>query len=87
MRSRILSIRYILRVFEWARKYGLRIYLDLHTVPGSQNGEQLGSARFDGGVGAVVALIGDAGFLFSFLLSLLSAQAITTPGSSDKSTS
>lgn len=22
----------------WARKYGLRIYLDLHTVPGSQNG-------------------------------------------------
>jgi aryl-phospho-beta-D-glucosidase BglC (GH1 family) len=29
--------KYILRVFEWARKYGLRIYLDLHTVPGSQN--------------------------------------------------
>ncbi|THH04547.1 hypothetical protein EW146_g10148 [Bondarzewia mesenterica] len=24
--------KYILRVFEWARKYGLRIYLDLHTV-------------------------------------------------------
>ncbi|EPQ55353.1 glycoside hydrolase [Gloeophyllum trabeum ATCC 11539] len=30
--------KYILRMFEWARKYGLRIYLDLHTVPGSQNG-------------------------------------------------
>lgn len=23
---------------EWARKYGLRVELDLHTVPGSQNG-------------------------------------------------
>lgn len=30
---------YILRAFDWARKYGLRIYLDLHTVPGSQNGK------------------------------------------------
>ncbi|KAI0915319.1 hypothetical protein AcV5_003824 [Taiwanofungus camphoratus] len=29
---------YILRVFEWARKYGIRINLDLHTIPGSQNG-------------------------------------------------
>ncbi|KAH9175029.1 glycoside hydrolase family 5 protein [Lactarius sanguifluus] len=29
---------YILRLVGWARKYGLRIYLDLHTVPGSQNG-------------------------------------------------
>ncbi|KAI0262189.1 glycoside hydrolase superfamily [Gloeopeniophorella convolvens] len=33
-----VSWKYILRVFGWARKYGLRIYLDLHTVPGSQNG-------------------------------------------------
>ena len=23
---------------EWARKYGLRIYLDIHGLPGSQNG-------------------------------------------------
>lgn len=30
---------YILRVFEWARKYGIRINLDLHTIPGSQNGQ------------------------------------------------
>ncbi|THH27838.1 hypothetical protein EUX98_g6353 [Antrodiella citrinella] len=30
--------KYILRVFRWARKYGLRISLDLHTAPGSQNG-------------------------------------------------
>ncbi|KAI0785873.1 glycoside hydrolase superfamily [Abortiporus biennis] len=29
---------YILRLFQWARKYGLRINLDLHTMPGSQNG-------------------------------------------------
>ncbi|TFY76332.1 hypothetical protein EWM64_g7678, partial [Hericium alpestre] len=33
-----VSWKYILRLFGWARKYGLRIYLDLHTVPGSQNG-------------------------------------------------
>ena len=36
---------YILRAFEWARKYGLRIYLDLHTVPGSQNGASVGFAE------------------------------------------
>ncbi|TDL22953.1 glycoside hydrolase [Rickenella mellea] len=30
--------KYILRLFEWARKYGLRVNLDLHTIPGSQNG-------------------------------------------------
>ncbi|PSS05560.1 hypothetical protein PHLCEN_2v3730 [Hermanssonia centrifuga] len=29
---------YILKVLQWARKYGLRVELDLHTVPGSQNG-------------------------------------------------
>jgi len=29
--------KYIVRLFGWARKYGIRIYLDLHTVPGSQN--------------------------------------------------
>ncbi|TDL22966.1 glycoside hydrolase [Rickenella mellea] len=30
--------KYILRLFGWARKYGLRVNLDLHTIPGSQNG-------------------------------------------------
>ncbi|KAJ3565745.1 hypothetical protein NP233_g7440 [Leucocoprinus birnbaumii] len=30
--------KYALRAFQWARKYGLRINLDLHTIPGSQNG-------------------------------------------------
>lgn len=33
-----LSWRYLLRGIEWARKYGLRVNLDLHGLPGSQNG-------------------------------------------------
>ncbi|KAL4079041.1 glycoside hydrolase family 5 protein [Scleroderma citrinum] len=45
---------YILRVFQWARKYGLRINLDLHTIPGSQNGYnhsgKLGTVNFMNGV-------------------------------------
>ena len=32
------SWRYLLRGIEWARKYGLRVNLDPHAVPGSQNG-------------------------------------------------
>ncbi|KAK3692838.1 glucan 1,3-beta-glucosidase 2 [Podospora appendiculata] len=32
------SWRYLLRAVEWARKYGLRVNLDLHALPGSQNG-------------------------------------------------
>ena len=30
--------RYMLRAIEWARKYGLRVNLDPHGMPGSQNG-------------------------------------------------
>jgi len=30
--------RYFLKAIKWARKYGLRINLDLHALPGSQNG-------------------------------------------------
>lgn len=30
--------RYFLKGVQWARKYGLRVNLDLHAVPGSQNG-------------------------------------------------
>ncbi|KAF8602790.1 glycoside hydrolase [Ceratobasidium sp. AG-I] len=30
--------KYFLKAIGWARKYGLRINLDLHAVPGSQNG-------------------------------------------------
>ncbi|PVF96563.1 glycoside hydrolase [Serendipita vermifera] len=29
---------YFLKAIQWARKYGIRINLDLHAVPGSQNG-------------------------------------------------
>ncbi|KAJ7573996.1 glycoside hydrolase family 5 protein [Mycena floridula] len=29
---------YFLRLISWCRKYGIRINLDLHTIPGSQNG-------------------------------------------------
>ncbi|KAG2009614.1 exo-beta-1,3-glucanase, variant 4 [Coprinopsis cinerea AmutBmut pab1-1] len=32
------SWTYFLKAIQWARKYGLRIYLDLHALPGSQNG-------------------------------------------------
>jgi len=34
----MISWRYLLRGIEWARKYGLRVNLDLHGLPGSQNG-------------------------------------------------
>ena len=33
-----ISWRYLLRAIEYARKYGLRVNLDLHALPGSQNG-------------------------------------------------
>ncbi|KAI5303387.1 Mitochondrial translocator assembly and maintenance protein 41, partial [Ascosphaera pollenicola] len=33
-----VSWRYLLRGIEWARRFGLRILLDLHGIPGSQNG-------------------------------------------------
>ncbi|KAH7929557.1 glycoside hydrolase family 5 protein [Leucogyrophana mollusca] len=45
---------YILRVLQWARKYGIRVNLDLHTIPGSQNGYnhsgKLGMVNFLNGV-------------------------------------
>lgn len=31
--------RYFVRFLGWARKYGMRVCLDLHAVPGSQNGQ------------------------------------------------
>lgn len=33
-----VSWTYFLKALGWARKYGLRVYLDLHGLPGSQNG-------------------------------------------------
>ncbi|KAF9018269.1 glycoside hydrolase, partial [Hymenopellis radicata] len=38
--------RYILKAFSWARKYGIRVNLDLHTIPGSQNGKFTGQVNF-----------------------------------------
>ncbi|RDB21561.1 putative glucan 1,3-beta-glucosidase D [Hypsizygus marmoreus] len=44
------SWSYFLKAIKWARKYGLRINLDLHSVPGSQNGwnhsGRLGTVNF-----------------------------------------
>ncbi|KAK4701072.1 glucan 1,3-beta-glucosidase, partial [Phenoliferia sp. Uapishka_3] len=49
---------YLLKAIEWARKYGLRINLDLHAVPGSQNGynhsSKLGTVNFLNGVMGIV---------------------------------
>lgn len=36
--DRIGCVEYVDQSFDWADKYGLKIMLDLHTVPGSQNG-------------------------------------------------
>ncbi|KAL0947438.1 hypothetical protein HGRIS_013547 [Hohenbuehelia grisea] len=33
-----VSWTYFLKAIKWARKYGIRINLDLHAIPGSQNG-------------------------------------------------
>lgn len=33
-----IAWRYLLRAIEWCREHGLRVKLDLHGVPGSQNG-------------------------------------------------
>ncbi|KAH8914914.1 glycoside hydrolase family 5 protein [Atractiella rhizophila] len=46
--------KYVLKGFEWCRKYGIRVNLDLHAVPGSQNGNnhsgRLGNVNFLMGV-------------------------------------
>ncbi|PPQ78746.1 hypothetical protein CVT25_010749 [Psilocybe cyanescens] len=48
------SWTYFLKAVQWARKYGIRIYLDLHALPGSQNGwnhsGKSGSVNFMNGV-------------------------------------
>ncbi|WWC89117.1 uncharacterized protein L201_004035 [Kwoniella dendrophila CBS 6074] len=33
-----VSWAYVLKALQWARKYGIRVNLDLHNVPGSENG-------------------------------------------------
>ena len=48
--------RYFLKAIKWARKYGLRINLDLHALPGSQNGW-----NHSGRLGSVNVLSGPMG--------------------------
>ena len=55
---KLISFRYLLRGIEYARKYGLRVFLDLHAVPGSQNGY-----THSGRVGPVHWLAGPNGAL------------------------
>ncbi|KAF9513357.1 glycoside hydrolase family 5 protein [Hydnum rufescens UP504] len=40
-----VSWTYFLKAIKWARKYGIRINLDLHTLPGSQNGYNHGGKQ------------------------------------------
>ncbi|TFK42709.1 exo-beta-1,3-glucanase [Crucibulum laeve] len=51
------SWTYFLKAIKWARKYGIRINLDLHSVPGSQNGW-----NHSGRLGTVGFLNGPMGF-------------------------
>lgn len=39
------ALQYVDRAFAWAQKYGLRVLLDLHAAPGSQNGEMHSGQR------------------------------------------
>ncbi|KAJ7643673.1 exo-beta-1,3-glucanase [Roridomyces roridus] len=48
------SWTYFLKAIQWARKYGIRIFMDLHALPGSQNGwnhsGKAGTVNFMNGV-------------------------------------
>ncbi|KAI0362338.1 glycoside hydrolase [Trametes cingulata] len=50
------SWTYFLKAIQWARKYGLRINLDLHSLPGSQNGW-----NHSGRLGSINVLYGPMG--------------------------
>jgi glucan 1,3-beta-glucosidase len=49
-------VSYFLKAIQWARKYGLRINLDFHALPGSQNGW-----NHSGKLGSVNVLYGPMG--------------------------
>jgi aryl-phospho-beta-D-glucosidase BglC (GH1 family) len=53
------SWTYILKVLGWARKYGIRVNLDLHTIPGSQNGYNH-SGRVGGTINFLFGIMGIA---------------------------
>ncbi|KAH6786709.1 hypothetical protein C2S52_006261 [Perilla frutescens var. hirtella] len=39
------SIEFVNKAFSWAKKYGIKVILDLHAVPGSQNGWEHSGTR------------------------------------------
>ncbi|GFQ06696.1 glucan 1 3-beta-glucosidase a [Phtheirospermum japonicum] len=39
------SLQALDKAFEWAKKYGIKVILDLHAAPGSQNGNEHSSSR------------------------------------------
>lgn len=55
-----VSWKYIVQALQWAKKYGLRVNLDLHAVPGSQNGwnhsGKIGSTNWMNGVMGIANL-------------------------------
>ncbi|KAJ3561701.1 hypothetical protein NP233_g10033 [Leucocoprinus birnbaumii] len=51
------SWQYFLKAIQWARKYGIRINLDLHALPGSQNGW-----NHSGKLGTIGVLNGPMGY-------------------------
>ncbi|KAL4736835.1 glycoside hydrolase superfamily [Aspergillus similis] len=55
-----ISWRYLLRVIEYCRKYGLRVNLDPHGMPGSQNG-----MNHSGRQGSIRWLNGDDGEVYA----------------------
>lgn len=54
--SEAIFFRYFLKAIQWARKYGIRINLDFHALPGSQNGW-----NHSGKLGSVNVLYGPMG--------------------------
>ena len=53
----MVFLRYFLKAIQWARKYGIRINLDFHALPGSQNGW-----NHSGKFGSVNVLNGPMGY-------------------------
>ncbi|KAF7311531.1 Glycoside hydrolase [Mycena kentingensis (nom. inval.)] len=76
-----VSWTYFLKAVAWARKYGLRINLDLHALPGSQNGWNH-SGRL-GGYGVMFGPMGIANAQRSLDYIRIIAEFISQPEYSD----
>jgi aryl-phospho-beta-D-glucosidase BglC (GH1 family) len=57
-----VSWKYFFRAIVWARKYGLRINLDLHAVPGSQVRAQMSICKSE----AITEIIQDMAIIDKF---------------------